>query len=356
MSLLRRIQPDLMIFPRPGDGNSGDVAAHAAGGYDSPPNRTNMKTQTIGKSSIVSTRLAYGCWRILGTWNPAEITPERQAQARQTVIAAYEAGYTLFDHADIYCAGMCEKSFGDVLQEIPGMRQTISIATKCGIRFAGDPKPGAPFRYDFSSEHIIRSCEQSLRRLRTDIIDIYQLHRPDYLMNPEEIAGAFYALKRQGKVREFGVSNFTPTQLSLLQQGFPLPLAVHQVQISLTDLHCLNDGTMEQCLSQKITPLAWSPLGGGMLGTGVTALGSLSPKLAHLPNLLKTLDAVAAEYSTTRTVIALAWLLKHPAGIIPVVGSANPDRIHEATKADEVSLSREDWYRLLEAARGERLP
>src|SRR5687768_11060166 len=175
-----------------------------------------MKTQLLGTSSLRSTRLAYGGWRLVSTTNPAEVTPEREAEGRKAVIAAYEAGYTLFDHADIYCRGVCEKVFGDAMRDVRGMRDRILIATKCGIRFAGEPHPGSPHRFDFSAEHITRSCEASLKRLGVETIDLYQLHRPDALMNPQEVAGAFDKLKAQGKVRELGVSNFLPSTVIAL--------------------------------------------------------------------------------------------------------------------------------------------
>jgi predicted oxidoreductase len=309
-----------------------------------------MKTISLGISSLISTRLAYGCWRIAGSGSEDDLN-----RGRRAVRAAYEAGYTLFDHADIYGRSACESLFGEVLKTAPEMRDRILIATKCGIRFEGDPAPGAPFRYDFSREHILRSCDQSLRRLGVDTIDLYQLHRPDYLMDPAEVAGAFAELKQSGKVREFGVSNFRPSQLHALQQACDMPLIVNQVEISLANLQCFEDGTLDQCLSQKITPLAWSPLGGGQLGDGGKDLLPWQEK--YLTDGYRTdLDEVAAAHHTTRTVVALAWLLKHPAGIIPIVGSTDPERIRGAVAADALELSREAWYRLLKAARGEPLP
>src|SRR5947207_4814061 len=191
-----------------------------------------MNKIPIGRSPLVSSRLAYGCWRIALSWNPAEVTAKSTAAGKQAIIAAYEAGYTLFDHADIYCDGIAEEIFGEVLKEAPGMRARILIATKCGIRKPGEPTADAPCRYDFSAEHILRSCDQSLKRLRIDCIDLYQLHRPDYLMNPEEVAGAFNKLKQQGKAREFGVSNFRPSQLTALHSACAIPLIVNQVDVS----------------------------------------------------------------------------------------------------------------------------
>lgn len=284
--------------------------------------------------------------------NPAEVTPDREAEGRRAVIAAYEAGYTLFDHADIYCAGVCEKVFGDAMRQVAGMRDRVLIATKCGIIL---PAPGVQHRYDFSRDHILRSCEQSLSRLGVETIDLYQLHRPDFLMDPAEVAGAFDTLRQQGKVREFGVSNFSPSFVTALQNACPFPLAVNQVEVHLAKLDCFHDGTIDQCLAQKITPLAWSPLGGGVLGDGGVVPAS-HPRAAVLSALQKTMDEVAGRYGISRSVLAAAWLLKHPSGIIPIVGTINPDRIREMTKADTVELSREDWYKLMIAARGEALP
>ena len=316
-----------------------------------------MRTQRVGKSDLVTPRLAYGCWRICGTWDPAQVTPERQAAGKRAVVAAYEAGLTLFDHADIYCRGMCETLFGQVLRDVRGMRERIVIATKCGIRFAGEPDADSPQRYDFSPEHIVRSCEGSLRRLGVETIDLYQLHRPDFLMDPPAVAEAFERLRAAGKVRFFGVSNFTPSQLAALQSACPMPLVVNQVEIHLGRLDPFYDGTLDQCLSQHVTPMAWSPLGGGLLTPEDSAnYGTPKRPRDSVVGLIRLLEQVAVRYDATPAQIALAWLLKHPAGIVPIVGSVNPQRIAESTRADGIDLSREDWYRLFVAARGEPLP
>jgi Predicted oxidoreductase len=206
--------------------------------------------------------------RIAGTMDRSQLTAEREAAGRRAVLAAWEAGYTHFDHADIYGNGLCEEIFGRVLREVPGMRERILVATKCGIRWQGDPVPAAPHRWDFSRGHIMSSCEASLRRLGVERIDLYLLHRPDYLAEPDEIAAAFSDLRRQGKVREFGVSNFRPSYLSMIRAACPMPLVAHQVEISLARLDGLEDGTLEQCLEHGITPTAWSPLARGLLGDG----------------------------------------------------------------------------------------
>jgi predicted oxidoreductase len=315
-----------------------------------------METVPLGVSSLSTSRLAYGCWRLAGTWNPAEITPESEERGRKAVVAAYEAGYTLFDNADIYCHGHAERIFGDALKQVRGMREKIIIATKCGIRFPGEPHHDSPQRYDFSAEHIIRSCEGSLRRMRIETIDLYQLHRPDYLADPEEVAEAFSELKQSGKVRFFGVSNFRPTLVTAIQVACPMPLVVHQVEISLARLDCFTDGTLDQCLIERLTPLAWSPLARGLLGDGGTSVSPEQKAAYGADKILPMLDAIAEVQGVSRVVVALAWLLKHPSNIVPIVGSTNAERINDAAKTAEVELTREEWYRLLIAARGTPLP
>jgi predicted oxidoreductase len=314
-----------------------------------------MKTQRIGRSPLASTRLAYGAMRIAGGWDPARVTAEDRRRGREAVVAAFEAGYRLIDTADIYCRGACEEILGEALRQVPEMRRAVLVATKCGVRYKGDPESDSPFRYDFSAAHILRSCEGSLRRLGIETIDIYQLHRPDALMDPDEVAGAFDRLRRQGKVREFGVSNFTPSQVALLQSRLPAPLVANQVEISLARLAPFEDGTLDQCLAERITPLAWAPVARGLLADGGTVRPD-HPERQKMEGLLAVLDSTAAALGAGRAVVALAWLLKHPSGIIPIVGSANPGHIRAAAEADAVDLSREQWYRILEAARGQRLP
>ncbi len=314
-----------------------------------------MQTLTLGVSSLVSSRLAYGCWRVAGSWNPAEVTAESRAAGRKAIAAAYEAGYTLFDNADIYCRGEAEVILGDALREISGMRERVLIATKCGIRFAGAPNPDSPQRYDFSAEHILRSCDESLQRMGIETIDLYQLHRPDYLADPQEVAVAFSKLRLAGKVRYFGVSNCRPTLLTALQCACAMPLVVQQVEISLVQRDAFTDGTLDQCLIENITPMAWSPLAAGLLADGAKRLLKWQESY-KVEATVAALDAIAKVRGTTRMVVALAWLLKHPGKIVPIVGSANPDRIRDAVRATEIELTREEWYRLLLAARGEPLP
>jgi predicted oxidoreductase len=315
----------------------------------------NMQTIRVGDSPLVSSRLAYGCWRLAGTSKPAEFTLAHEAAGRRAVITAYEAGYSLFDNADIYGGGLAEQILGRVLREVSGMRAQVLIATKCGVRHAGSPRSDSPERYDFAPEYIVDSCEQSLKRLGIETIDLYMLHRPDYLADPHAIAGAFAQLHSAGKVRFFGVSNFRTTLLSALQAACPMPLIAHQVEISLGRLTAFDDGTLDQCLEKQITPQAWSPLAGGLLGDGAKRLLP-AQKGYQTEATVMALDEIAKAHGVSRTGIALAWLLRHPSRIMPIVGSNDPDRIRDAANAPEVELTREEWYQLMLAARGEPLP
>ena len=306
-----------------------------------------MQTVTLGTSSLHASRLAYGCWR-LGA------APELRAAARQAVVTACETGYTLFDHADIYGGGEAEKIFGEVLRDVPGMRERILIVTKAGVRRADDP-PGSPYHYNLSGEHIIRSCEGSLQRLGVETIDLFLLHRADWLVDPADVAGAFAKLKQSGKVRFFGVSNCRPSLVSALQAACPMPLVAHQVEISLGQRAAFDDGTLDQCLAAKMTPMAWSPLGGGQFADGAKWLLKYQEGY-RTEGVLPLLDEYAKHRGVTRSAVALAWLLKHPSGIMPIVGSTHPQHIHDAVRAAEISLSREEWYRLFTAARGGPLP
>jgi predicted oxidoreductase len=311
-----------------------------------------MQTIPLGVSSLLSTRLAYGCWRLAGTTNPSEIKPEGEAQGRRAVIAAYEAGYNLFDTADIYCCGHSERIFGEALRQVPGMREKIIIATKCGICIPpGAPESTDQRHYDFSAAYIVRSCEGSLKRMQIETIDLYQLHRPDFLADPDEVAAAFSQLRQQGKVRYFGVSNFRPSLVTALQSACPMPLIVHQVEISLAHLDCFTDGTLDQCFIAKLTPLAWTPL-----AKIFKRDGEKTPSSGRANQLLSTLDSIARAHGVSSNVVALAWLLKHPSKMVPIFGSINVERIRDAVKADDLELGREEWYQLLVAARGEPVP
>jgi predicted oxidoreductase len=300
-----------------------------------------MQTVSLGKSSLSCTRLAYGCWRLAGSEGGPRID---EADGIRAVHAAFEAGYTLFDHADIYGRGECETIFGKVLRDVPGMRQRIILATKCGIC---PPWDGRVHCYNSSAAYIIKSVEDSLRRLGVDFVDLLMIHRPDYLGDPAEIAGAFAQLRATGKVREFGVSNFRASQVAALQKQCSMPLVVNQIEVSLGALACLDDGTLDHCITENITPMAWSPLAKGAL------LGR--PQDEREQWLQTAIQSLAVEKHVAPAAIAIAWLLRHPSKMVPIVGSVNPERIREATQAAAIELTRDEWYTLFTAARGKPL-
>jgi len=311
-----------------------------------------MKEVRIGKSALKGSRLAFGCWRIAGTWEARKVNAKARESALKAILAAHETGYTLFDLADIYCEGVSEELFGLALKQSKTLKKSAVIATKCGIRI---PESSEPYRYDVSADYIIQSCENSLQRLGADCLDIYQLHRPDWLMDPDEVAKAFAKLKKAGKAKYFGVSNFGPSQVSLLQSALKDSLIVNQIEISLLQLAPFEDGTLDQCQQHKITPMAWSPLAGGYLGNGKSNVLPSQEKYKPI-KIRRRLDSLARELGASRPTIALAWLLKHPSGIIPIIGSTKPSRIRELAEADQIDLSHEQWYTLLTSALKEDLP
>lgn len=314
-----------------------------------------MQTQLLGTSGIEISRLAYGCMRISGSWDRNTVDKAAIERGIGIIESAVEAGYTFFDHADIYGDTACESIFGHAIQKHPEWRDRLVVATKCGIRFEDEPAPGQPHRYDFSYDHIVTSVEESLERLHLEQIDLLMLHRPDFLADPAEIAKAFTALKTSGKVREFGVSNFRPSLLSAVQSALPFALQVNQVEIHPLRLDCFTDGTLDQCLERTITPMAWSPLAQGRVADGQEPKADAANREHHL-GILAALDAAAEQFECTRSVIVLAWLLRHPAGIVPVIGSTQPANILSAALATEIDMDRDTWYRILRAARGEKLP
>ena len=314
-----------------------------------------MRTRNIGTSELQSSCLAYGCWRIAGSAESNEISFERAEHAKAAVRAAYEAGFTLFDHADIYSNGFGEELFGQVLKDSHEMRNQVLVASKSGIIKGSKADAHLPYRYDSSASHIIQSCEGSLHRLGVDQIHIYMIHRPDFLGHPDEIAQAVSDLKRQGKIKEFGVSNYTPSQLRLIRKAVDGPIVVNQVEISLIKLDAFSDGTLEECMLENTTPMAWSPLGGGKL-TGQESLSLQTADHGHRGKIRDSAEYLARHHGVSRSAILLSWLLMHPSGILPVVGTTNPDHIRQAAAAASLELSREEWYYLMEAGKGQRLP
>ena len=201
-----------------------------------------MKTQTLGSSDLQVTRIAYGCMPLGGAWDDSPISESTRQEALRSIHAALDQGMNFYDHADIYCIGKSEEVFSAIWQEVPGLRSKIILQSKCGIRFAGEPNPGSPHRFDFSYAHILRSVENSLKRLKTDYLDVLLLHRPDPLVEPEEVARAFDELHQAGKVRWFGVSNHTAAQLDLLRAFVRQPIVTNQVAFNLIHTGMLDEG------------------------------------------------------------------------------------------------------------------
>lgn len=326
-----------------------------------------MKTQALGASPLEVTRIAYGCMAIGGTWTSEPASDETRREALSVVEFALDQGINFFDHADIYCRGKSEEVFAQIWAKRPGLRDRILLQSKCGIRFADDPVAGVPHRFDFSYEHIMRSVEGSLKRLQTDYLDVLLLHRPDALVEPEEVAKAFSQLHAQGKVRYFGVSNHTPTQIELLQAYLDQPLVTNQLELNLLHTHLIDEGivmnqdrpgrpvrghgTLEYCRLHNITVQAWSPLARGK-ATG----GKLAPDDRPAQEVAQLVASLAAEKNVSPEAIVIAWLLRHPAKVQPIIGTTNLDRIRAACQADSIELTREEWYTLFTAGRGDKLP
>lgn len=258
-----------------------------------------------------------------------------------------ELGITTFDHADIYGAYTTEAEFGEALKKRPSLRQEMQLVTKCGIKMRTPNRPHHKVKsYDTSIEHITWSVEKSLKNLNTDYIDLLLIHRPDPLLNPDDVADTFTSLKTHGKVLHFGASNFSPSQFDVLNSR--ISLVTNQIEASLLHLNPFLDGTLDQCLLHRFKPMAWSPLGGGSIFTDSTNAN------AHRV-LAIAQEMVAQRTETTVDQILLAWLLMHPAGILPVLGTANIDRIKAAVKALDTALTREEWFELLQASMGKEV-
>lgn len=302
-----------------------------------------MKIPTVEKEV---SNIALGCMRI---------DKMSESQADEYVETALSCGYNFFDHADIYASGRCEEIFGRVLSRNKSLRDKLVIQTKCGIRQG---------MYDFSYGHIMSSVEGSLRRLETEHIDVLILHRPDLLMEPDEVARAFDELYSSGKVGAFGVSNQSPMQLELLQKSVNQKLCINQLQLSITNASMISSGAgvntgfddavnrdgyiRDYCRLNDITIQPWSPLQYGFFeGTFLDS--------DRFPRLNQVLDELAEKYLVSKTAVAVAWLLRLPEKMQPVIGSTDSGRIKEIAKAADIVLEREDWYMIYRVA-GHSLP
>jgi len=305
-----------------------------------------MKFSSMAGSAIHSSRLIYGCMRIVG-----DNSLEDRQKGKLAIRAAIDAGYNHFDHADIYGGGESERLFGEVLKESPDLRNEIVLTSKAGIRPRKLQSEYAPTRYDFSKKYILDSVDGSLSRLTTEQLDLFLLHRPDFLMNAEEVAEAFAILKASGKVKHFGVSNFLPSQVELLRTKLSMPLIANQVEINIHNVDTLMNGTLDQCQQYDISPIAWCPLA----GVAYSAWGNTF-SIDDEQRVENELNQQAQKYQCEPWQIILAWLLIHPASIYPIIGSTKPERIVAAKLSLDIDYSREDWYRLFEARNGAPVP
>jgi len=290
-----------------------------------------MQREKIHPQGPFLSRIVSGAWR----WNLPGDDVER------LIHKSLDLGITTFDHADVYGDHQNEAIFGKVLQKDPALRNRMELITKCGIKFPSANRPKSRVKhYDTSSEHIRWSVDNSLQVLHTDRIDLLLIHRPDPLLNPLEVADAFTTLKRTGKVLHFGVSNFTAPQFEMLQTYLDFPLVTNQLEISLTNHDAMFDGSLDALMKRRTSPMAWSPLGGGNLVQDET----------------NPLFAKSSDYQATPVQLALAWLLKHPSVIFPVIGTTRPERIETCAKAVEIDIDLQDWFEMLKIVQGKEVP
>ena len=317
--------------------------------------------------AMTASRLALGCMHLGGTWDLHEPVPaEARGRALGALETALELGWDFFDHADIYCRGRSESLFGELLREMKVPRESIILQTKCGIRFPDDPVKGVPHRYDFSKEHILASVEGSLKRLQTDYVDCLLLHRPDFLADPEVVMEAFSELHGSGKVLFFGVSNMPPPLLDLYREGGFTPVA-NQVELNLLRTSLMDaimvskdrqpalghpaDGTLEWHRRRGVVTQAWAPLAYGYL-CGREPDGD--PE--RVGKGAQKVKEVAEAHGVAPEAVVIAWLLRHPAMIQPIIGTRDPARLRACHAALDLKLSREEWYALHHATRETPIP
>ncbi|WP_299533288.1 aldo/keto reductase family oxidoreductase [Ulvibacterium sp.] len=288
---------------------------------------------TIEYSRIIAGAMTWGQWG-------KQLSKKGMANLMNHCL---ELGITTFDHADIYGGYTNETDFGEGFSSSGIPREKIQLITKSGIQYVCEARRNRIKHYDYSSEYIIWSAEQSLRNLQTDYVDLFLLHRPSPLMRPDEIAEAIGKLKKEGKIREFGVSNFTPSQIAILETR--VPVSTNQVEFSLTSEGVMYDGTLDDCLIHTRTAMSWSPLG-----------SYFKEANEQTERIKKAMTSMQKKYDATPDQLLLAWIMNHPVHIHPVVGTTTKSRLEAAIKAKEIQLDLEDWFILLEASQGHKVP
>jgi predicted oxidoreductase len=278
---------------------------------------------------------------VAGLWRMHEWRLDVPARVRW-IEQALDLGITSFDHADIYGGYAVEALFGEALAASPGLRERLQIVSKCGIKLVTPARPTHAIKsYDSSRAHVLASVDASLQALRTDRIDLLLMHRPDLLMDPDELAATFNELRGAGKVLAFGVSNHGPQQLAMLHRRHAL--VTNQVELSPLQLQALSDGTLDQCTDLGLRPMIWSPLGGGRLFTGQDA---------QAQRVRGVLEELGRRHGASAATMAYAWILRHPSRPLPITGSGRIEALREAVAALGVTLSAEDWYRVWQASTG----
>ncbi len=321
--------------------------------------RTPLKTYRIPHTDLTVTRLAFGCAMIGMDWN----APDFVAKTVPVINAAHEQGITYFDTADVYGNGNAEVALGEVLRQRPGLRRRIVIQSKCGDRI---DEGGV---VDNSRERIVSSVEGSLKRLGTDHLDVLLLHWPDSLVEPDEVASAFDQLKRSGKVRHFGVSNHSPLQIELLKKSVREPLVINQIQLGLAHWYGIQNvykeylihtqegvATVDYCRVHEMQVQAYSPLKSGSMGKPPSLLNVAPDASPQVQKAAQMLADLGKKYAVSPAAIMLAWLLRHPARIVGIIGSTKPEHITDNVTADRVELSREEWYSLLRTVLATQAP
>jgi len=300
-----------------------------------------MKLIKLGKSDVQLSRLVYGVWRLADAENTST------AHVREKIDLCLDQGITSFDHADIYGDYECERLFGKALAQDPSLRSKMQLISKCDIALTSDKFPQRQVKYyDTSATYIQNSVEQSLKNLHTDYLDLLLIHRPDPFMDAAETGKTLDALVDSGKVRAVGISNFEVWDWRLLQSHMKHPLVVNQVEMSLLNRDVFTNGTLSAIQLDELTPMAWSPLAGGALFQDSAATARLAP----------IFQRICEQQNCSIDQAAVAWLLAHPANILPIVGTNHPERIKTLSKAMDVQIDRETWFEMLTAAAGHEVP
>lgn len=289
--------------------------------------------KTTGYSRVIAGAMTWGQWG--KGFGSSEIS--------DFIAYCYDIGLTTFDHADIYGGYTTEADFGEGFTKSGVRREGVQLISKCGIQFDSPIRPNVVKHYNYSKAYIIWSVEQSLKNLRTEYLDLLLLHRPSPLMQPDEIAAAIASLTKAGKIKNFGVSNFSPSQIAMLEKS--VPVTANQVEFSLTAPGVLYDGTLDDCITRDRMAMSWSPLG-----------SYFKEDTTKVKRIKSVLDPLTEKYRASADQLLLAWILKHPAEVRPVVGTATKSRLKDALKATAIDLELEDWFLLLEASQGQEVP